>query len=268
MPTFPTLPDNAEFYWFLLQPSNLIAASLLLSSVLFTLGIAPLGRMFLQFALLLVFLPMLLPIHDFLAIPLENYLAAPSRLPERVDGIIVLGGAVQAPIARPRGQLALNQAGERILAGAALARRYPEAQIVITGNFPEDLAYDFSNQLRPTSLLYDPSFQPGRITWVGEARSTYEDGVLSLQAVNPQAGQRWLLVTSALHMPRALGVFQQLGWSVLPFPVDYRSSGNLSWRIRNFSEALNNFDDVVREWGALIVYQQNGRTGSLFPRRP
>src|SRR6266478_6390205 len=45
------------------------------------------------------------------------------------------------------------------------------------------------------------------------------------QSFSPSLVRRWLLVTSAYHMPRAIGVFRKAGFPVEPYPVDWRTRG-------------------------------------------
>ena len=60
-----------------------------------------------------------------------------------------------------------------------------------------------------------------RILVETRSRNTYENAVYSKELAQPQPGQIWLLVTSANHMPRAVGCFRAVGFDVIPYPVDY-----------------------------------------------
>ena len=173
---------------------------------------------------------------------------------------MVLGGAVDWRVTRERGQLALNAAGERVAAAAALAQRYPDARIVLTGSFGDAFADDFRATPTDASLFFGPHFAGRDVRFLGAARSTYEDALLALEAAAPSAGETWLLVTSAWHMPRAYGTFRALGWTPVPVPVDFRTTGELrvapSWDV---AETLADLDRLVREWGAIAVYRREGR---------
>jgi uncharacterized SAM-binding protein YcdF (DUF218 family) len=86
--------------------------------------------------------------------------------------------------------------------------------------------------------------------------------------VQPQPGQRWLLVTSANHMPRAMGAFRKAGFTVEPWPVDYRTADKYD-RYLMFeapSEGLRRLELAVHEWIGLIAYRLMGRSDELFPR--
>lgn len=246
--------------WWLLQPGNVIFVLIVLAFLLLLFRVRGLAAFLLFVALGLALLPTVTGLTDWLGWRLESQIPKPAA-PERVDGIIILGGSVDWRVTEEQGQLNLNSAGERMAAGAALARRYPDAHLVLTGLYRETVPRDFTASGGPQSLFSGPEFAGRQITFIGEARSTYEEALLSLQTLNPQPGSTWLLVTSAMHMPRALGTFSTLGWNLTPWPVDYRAPAQarvLTFNM-NITERLEAFDSVVREWAALIVYRNSGR---------
>jgi len=248
-----------EFVWILLQPSTLLVLMVLLALVAIWFRWLALAATLLTAFLAVVAAVVLLPVGAWLGAPLETQVVAPP-LPARVDGIVVLGGAVEWRVTGERGRLSLNAAGERLAATAALAQRFPGARIVVTGSFGDAFARDFRVEPDDASLFFGPHFAGREILYLGEARSTYEDALLTLSTARPAQGETWLLVTSAWHMPRALGTFRALGWRPIPVPVDYRTTGALrlgpNWEVAG---TLADLDRVVREWGAIEVYRRAGR---------
>jgi uncharacterized SAM-binding protein YcdF (DUF218 family) len=249
-----------EALWWLLQPSSLLLALLLLAFVALQLGWRSGAQTLLGLALLGLLAAATLPLASLLAEPLETRIPAPTALPADIDGVLVLGGAVDWRSVEAHGQLALDGAGERMLAAAALAQRYPGATLAFTGLFAEQVPADLRPDAQSQSLLFGEAFRGRERIFLGEARSTYEEALLALERLDPQPGERWMLVTSALHMPRALSVFATLGWALEPYPVDYRSVPGLQLRLRpDVAAELAELDRVVREWGALWVYRRSGR---------
>lgn len=248
-----------EALWGLLQPSTLLVLLVVLALAATWLRWAAVAATLLTAFLLAIAAVVLLPVVEWLGAPLETRVAA-APLPERVDGIVVLGGGVDWRVTRERGQLSLNAAGERVAAAAALAQRYPDARIVVTGSFADAFADDFRATATDVSLYFGPHFAGRDVRYLGAARSTYEDALLALEAAAPRAGETWLLVTSAWHLPRAHGTFRALGWTLVPVPVDYRTTGELriapSWDV---AATLADLDRLVREWGAIAVYRREGR---------
>ena len=98
-----------------------------------------------------------------------------------------------------------------------------------------------------------------------ESRNTYENVVNSKALVDPQHQQRWLMITSAAHMPRAVGIFCAQQWAVLPYPVDYRSDREQLWRVElNFAQHLQELREASREWIGLLAYYVSGKTESFL----
>jgi len=141
---------------------------------------------------------------------------------------------------------------------AALARRHPESRLVVTGR-GED---------HPTmsAWLSDMGLDSNRITYESESRNTLENADFTYREVKPAPGEVWLLVTSAQHMPRAVGVFRKIGWAVLPYPVDYQAADIepfANWP--DVAANLAGIGAVLKEWVGLVAYYAMGRTDELFP---
>jgi uncharacterized SAM-binding protein YcdF (DUF218 family) len=91
--------------------------------------------------------------------------------------------------------------------------------------------------------------------------------VFSRALARPGRGEHWLLVTSAAHMPRAVGCFERAGWPVIAYPVDYRTTGRLEpWWDLDVATRLRELDQAAKAWAGLLVYWLTGRIGELFPR--
>ncbi|MBI1207340.1 MAG: YdcF family protein [Azospirillum sp.] len=207
-----------------------------------------------------------LPVGDWLMRPLEERFPPPAEALARVDGIIVLGGAINPVLSLARHQPALNQAADRMTAFAALARHWPEARLVFTGGSGALLEPGAAEAPVARSLLGELGLDPARVIFEDGSRNTYENAVLSKALASPQPGQIWLLVTSAWHMPRAVGVFRQAGWPVVAWPVDYRTLPDSGFALRlDLSWGLDLATDAVKEWIGLAAYRMIGRTSSLLP---
>jgi uncharacterized SAM-binding protein YcdF (DUF218 family) len=215
------------------------------SLILVVLAVLPVGRLMLQ--------------------ALEDRFPRPAA-PERIDGVVMLGGAFHASLAEARGEVALNDGAERLFAFMELARRYPQARLAFTGG---------SGRLAPGRLteaelllraLAQAGFADERLVLEDRSRSTWENALLLREVVEPQPGERWLLVTSAWHMPRAIGSFREAGWEVIAWPVDYRTfpGAGLSPGF-SLARGLEAFEVAAHEWIGLAGYRLLGRTGALFP---
>lgn len=250
-----------DLLWWVLQPSSLLLLLLAFGWLAALFGRTGLARKSIALTLLAWLAVIVMPLDYWLAVPLERSVGAPQTLPEQVDGIIVLGGAVDWPSSRAANQLALGRSAERVIAGDALARRYPAARLVLTG-VPRDVYQnDLLAEPNDRSFFFGPAYDRRNVTFLEASRSTFDDARLALEAVRPTSGETWLLVTSAWHMPRAHATFETLGWSPLPYPVDPAAAApRWGWpNVPAAAERMARVDLLVREWGAVLVYQRLGR---------
>lgn len=206
-----------------------------------------------------------LPVAALLTLPLEERFPRPAP-PAQVTGIIVLGGAVEQQLTQAHGIPALNGAAERMTEAVALARRYPEARLVFTGGSSAIIPGGPSEADTARMLFTDLGLPPERLTFESESRNTWENAALSRRLVQPGSGETWLLVTSASHMPRAMGCFRSVGWGVTPWPVNYTTGRDPAlWWSWPFPTRLNQAEWALREWVGLAAYRLMGRTTALFP---
>jgi uncharacterized SAM-binding protein YcdF (DUF218 family) len=182
-------------------------------------------------------------------------------------GIIVLGGAIDDEASAARGQTILDEGAPRLTEAAILARRFPQARLVYTGGSASLWNSASTEALEGRKLLIALGVDPARITIEDKSRNTDENARFTAALVHPQPDQTWLVVTSAYHMPRAMGLFRKAGFSARAYPVDYRSLGDArDWRM-NLHPALGLrlFDLAVHEWIGLIAYRVSGRIDEWFP---
>jgi len=257
----------SKLLWFFAAPSNLLVMLVVLGGILLRTRFARLGgRLALGGGLALLAIG-ILPISSLILLPLENrFPPAPADMPAPT-GIIVLGGAIDPGVSTARGHTAMTDSGERQLEAAALALRYPNAKLVFTGG-PNPFLHGSGTEAQfAVSQWGSLGIPVDRVIAESASRNTYENAILTRNLVQPNPGERWLLVTSAFHMPRSMGIFRKAGFPVEAYPVDYRTEGNL-WRLRpmrEVSDGLHRFDLAVREWVGLAGYYFTDKTDALFP---
>jgi uncharacterized SAM-binding protein YcdF (DUF218 family) len=211
----------------------------------------------------------LTPIGNALVLPLEQRFASvPRPAPDdRVDGIILLGGFEDGWISSGRGGLGLNEAAERVTEGLRLALRHPEAKVVFTGGVGGLLASRAEASGAVADFLVEGGVARDRLILESKSRNTYENAAFTRELVKPGAGERWYLVTSAYHMPRAIGLFRKAGFDVIAYPVDYRTRGreDLMRLFERIPQGLMRTDLAVNEWLGLVSYRALGRIDETFP---
>jgi uncharacterized SAM-binding protein YcdF (DUF218 family) len=252
----------AIFLW----PSNLLIILTLAGAVLLPTRFRRAGaRMTITGAILLA-LAAFLPIGNLLIHVLEDRFPPWDAARGTPDGVVVLGGAISPALSRQSGSPAVNAEVGRIIAIATLAKAYPNARIVYASGDASLLASEpaEANYLYP--LLDSLGVPRSRVQLETRSRNTFENASFAKDLVQPKAGERWLLVTSARHMPRAVGVFRRIGFSVEAYPVAWQTRAGSN--LRTWSTASNGLlalDRAAREWVGLIVYWLAGLSSELLP---
>jgi uncharacterized SAM-binding protein YcdF (DUF218 family) len=248
-------------------PSNLVVSIGILGLLLLPTRFARAGRALAFASLIALAILGLSPVGNALIIPLEDRFPRWDATRGAPDGIIVLGGAISPDVSSAREEVALNEAAERLTVAAELARRYPDARIMFSGGSGALIYDEGAEAPLALRLLESLGIPRARITLEDRSRNTVENAVLSKAIAQPKPGERWLLVTSAHHLPRAVGVFRKAGFPVEAYPVDWRTRGPED-ALRPFAsvgDGLRRTDTAVREWVGLAVYWLTGRSSELFP---
>ena len=257
----------SKVLWMVAAPTNLLVGSAAVGSLAARAG-RPWGTGLAVVAILALVACGSLPGGRRMLRPLEDRFPAPALDDSPAPaGIVVLGGAIDQVVGAARGQVTMGDAGTRLTAGAALARRFPDAVLVYTGgsNALVDAVVGEAQDAR--RLWIDLGIAPGRIRVEDASRNTEENARFTRDLLHPGAGQRWLLVTSAYHMPRSVGLFRAAGFDIVPVPVDYRSTG--TWRdllpTTDLAAGLQRLDVATREWTGLLAYRLSGRIADILP---
>jgi uncharacterized SAM-binding protein YcdF (DUF218 family) len=252
---------------FFLIPSNFIALLCACGALLALTRWRRLAATMLASGITLLLVAGYSPLGTALLLPLTERFPAWQDDGRAADGIIVLGGAINSDVSAARNALETDASAERIVVMLQLARRYPAARIVYSGGSSNLLAPGRAEAPFAAALLAEFGVAPERIVLESSSRTTAENAAESKRLVAPKAGERWLLVTSAVHMPRSIGAFRAAGFSVEAYPVDWRTRGwgDVRWPFERLSFGLARTDVAAHEWVGLIAYRLSGRTTELLP---
>jgi uncharacterized SAM-binding protein YcdF (DUF218 family) len=256
----------SKFFWAVAQPLNLAIILLLAALLAAFIGWRRLSVAGTTLAFLVLAISAWTSAGSLMLNPLEERFLRPQP-PAAIDGIVVLGGGFEGAINLARGGYELNKAGDRFVEAAVLARRYPAAKIVISGGLGSVLLDGEEDATTASRLLTALGVAPERLILEGKSRDTYENALFTKELVTPKSGERWLLVTSAFHMPRSMALFEKVGFAVIPWPVDYRTSGKegVGFFTDNTADSLQNTTLAIREWIGLVAYWLSGRIDTPFP---
>jgi uncharacterized SAM-binding protein YcdF (DUF218 family) len=252
---------------FFAVPSNFIIIIIICGLLLWRTRFSKFGMRVTVAGILMLLMVGVLPIGTALLLPLEDRFQAWDSSRGAPTGIIVLGGVINPEISIQRGNVSLGEAAERITAAVELYRRYPTIRVVFSGGNANILIPGRSESEFAAKFLERFGIPRDRIELEGHSRNTMENAINTMRLVKPKPGERWLLITSASHMPRAIGVFRKVGFSVEAYPVDWHTGewGDLATQSFSLLGGLRRLDLAAHEWEGLIFDRLSGRTSTLFP---
>jgi uncharacterized SAM-binding protein YcdF (DUF218 family) len=249
-----------------LQPGNLLLLCLVAGVVLFLALRGRSGKVLIGLSALGFVLLAAAPIGPAMLLALEERFPRPAALPQRIDGILVLGGAVDPALSLSYGETVFNSSVARVLAGIALARRHPDAKLALVGGEGGFFPVVYAESRATLGFVVAEGIPPSRILTEERSRSTHENAVNAKEMIRPEPGETWVLVTSAYHMPRAIAAFEAVDWPVVPYPVDYKVDPRTGLGANfNLLDGLSATSLAGKEWAGLIGYRLMGWTRELFP---
>lgn len=270
----------SKIIMFLLNPSavlSLIIGGYLILSVLFSARPENsffltrwLGRASLTIALILVFIP----VQTLMRTHLEQKFPIPTPLPEQIAGVIVLGGSVSPTLTHAYDQVNLNDSVERMTQALPILQKYPLVPLIYTGGSGKIIQEQTTEAAVAKRFYREIGWDSFRFHFEDKSRNTYQNAVFSRELINqkfgtdmhhPKDGQKWILITSAVHMPRAMHVFESDGWAVIPYPVDFQRAGEIDWIPHyNFISHATHLGPVLHEYIGILAYWATGRINHSF----
>ena len=259
----------SKIFWMIASPINLLMFAALIGALFCYGRRARFGRGLALTAILALIAAATLPLGMLLIGPLEDRFPLPPPDLPPPEGIIVLGGAIDDQVSAAREETVFDEGGERLTEAVVLAKRFPQARVVYTGGTASFVPGATSTEaLQARKFMSQMGIAPDRVTIEDKSRNTDENARFTAAIVHPQPSQRWIIVTSAFHMPRAMGLFEKAGFHPIAYPVGFRTCGRWRNDLRLRFEPVRNlriFEIAIHEWIGLAAYWANGRMDHLFP---
>ena len=215
-------------------------------------------------ALMLRLVYAVLPVSTAPLRALENSYPVPT-ITGQIDGIIVLGGhTTRGIISESRKQPQQNAGADRLTKGLMLHRQFPQSQLIFSGYSGQLTPQGWSEAETIRRLLEELGINAARVTYEVTSRNTWQNAVNTMEIAVPQPGSRWILVTSAAHMPRAMGAFSAAGWDgVIPYPTDYQTASANSGLFHP-EQGFAAVRKALHEYVGWAVYWLTGRSSNPF----
>jgi uncharacterized SAM-binding protein YcdF (DUF218 family) len=257
----------SKTFGIMLLPANFLIGLGVLGVLLLATRWVLLGRKLMVVSIALLAIGGFSPLGNWVLYPLEQQFPPWDATKGAPDGIVVLGGPIDPDLSLAHGVPAIGAGADRLIAAAALARRYPNVRLIYTGGSATLMSGDEREADYALQVFESLGIARDRVELERRARNTWENAEFAKAIAAPKNGERWLMVTSAYHMPRAVGVFRKAGFAVEPYPVDWRVGGRDDlWTFRKFAiDGLAILEISVREWIGLAAYRISGKSSAFFP---
>jgi len=251
---------------FVFNPNALFIAGLLLSFLLLTTRRwFRKGRFLLGLVLFGYVAFGMFPVASMAVNVLEDRFPTTRNYNAPIAGIVVLAGSVDTVMTRERGQVSVSNRIERLSEFLRLARQHPEAKLAFVGGQGRVFDRKPSESEVAAQFLSEAGMDTSKIWFEDTSRNTEEGAVASYQKLQPNGGA-WVLITSARHMPRAVGLFRKAGWTVSAHPVDYLTfPGGIKKWTPSWPGGLNTLHEAMYEWGGLLFAWLRGKIDEPFP---
>ena len=258
----------SKLIWLIISPDSLLLILIILSLALLYIGKKKQAKQLLSLTTVLLITISFFPIGEWLLYPLESRFETNPNIDKNLTGIIVLSGAEDTEGSQIWNQVELGSAAERNLTFLSLARQYPKAKLIFTGGTGSLTKQEFKAADVAKKLFRQQGFDIKQITFERESRNTYENAIYSKKIMKPEKGENWLLITTAWHMPRSIGIFCKADWPVTPYPVDHETKKGQLLRVDfDLAGNLKTLKTGIKEWLGLFAYYLSGKTTSLLPSK-
>jgi uncharacterized SAM-binding protein YcdF (DUF218 family) len=248
----------SKLFWLLAAPSHVLAWVVLAAAMCVLAGWSCAARGLSLAAAGLFLLIGVLPLQTRMIQPLEDRYPRPTW-PFRVDGVLILGGGLNAAILQARRAPAQEGSEARLVSAYEVARHYPGARVIFSGGSARLGHSVYTEADAARAIFRQMGLDPARLFLESRSRNTYENILFSRTLAQPRSGETWLLATSAIQMPRAMMVARRAGWALVPWPTDYLTAAGSS-RTFSISENLALSDAAMHEWIGLLAYQLGGKS--------
>ncbi len=259
----------SKIFWTLVQPLNALCLLALLGAVM-RIKWDIQGQRLVNFALIAILANGVLPDGPLLVTWLERQYPTPTELPAKIDGIILLGGAFEAHLTKKTGHIVANDQVDRAFCFVELAKKHPEAKLVYSGGAGDIMNPDAMEGDDARAFFKLVGLGDRKFIYEEKSRNTYENVLYSMEMTDPKRKEKWVVATSAYHMPRSMGIFKAFQWPIIPYQCDPRTNGtyNVLNRLPNITGNFVMLNIALKEIIGNVAYYLTGKSAYLLPVNP
>lgn len=254
----PHLESIYRFFgWWIINIDQLFILFLLFGGILLIFNRRRWGKRLITWGCVGFLFFAIIPIGLWSFEALENRFPNENTIPSTAKGMILLGGSFDPWVTPARGVTAYNLAAGNFIRFIQLAKEHPHLQLVYTGN-----AFETETAKKEFKAF---GIDPSTVHFAEPAKDTRENALRAKELLNPNPQDQWVLVASAYHIPRAVGLFRKVGFNVIPYPVDYHTPGNYEPAFFiGLKLNLDAWQVSSREWLGMLANYLMGRSDRLF----
>jgi len=255
----------SKILWLIFNPFNVFIFNIFLTIILFYLRFKKLSKYIFLINFIFILLISFFPIGNYLIHKIEKEYHSYKSVPEHVDGILILGGATNPLIFKEYGQISLNGSAERLVESVEIIKNFKNSKVIFSGGSGIIKRPDLDHSQVAQYFYEKIGLDIDRFVFEDNSRNTYENILFSKKIANPKVNEKWILITSASHMKRAMLIAENQNWNIIPYAVDFKTLRKFKIRL-NFRllSNLNSFQEASHEWLGLIAYYLMGRTSKIF----
>ena len=251
----------SKILWLIVNPFNIFIFITLFTMFLYLINFRRISLIIYLINFIFIALISFLPIGSYLTYIIEKEFHTNTKIPERVDGILILGGATNPLLFKEFDQISLNGSAERLVESVMIIRKFEKAKVIFSGGSGIVNRSDLGHS-QVVKLFYKKmGVDINKIFFEDKSRNTHENIIYSKKIAKPKKNENWLLITSAFHMKRALLIAEKNNWKFIPYAVDFKNIKEFKLTPNlNLLSNLNSFQSGLHEWLGLVSYYLMGRT--------
>mgnify|MGYP001220911147 CR=1 FL=1 len=255
----------SKILWLILNPYNffIFVNFIIIFSYIFRFKIISITLFIINFVFLLAI--SFFPIGNYLINKIEKEYHFATQVPNYLDGILVLGGATSPFLFREFNQVSVNESAERLIESVKIIREFENAKIIFSGGSGVLERPDLGHADAAKFFYETVGIDTQKIIFENISRNTYENILFTKNIINPKKNEKWLLITSAFHMKRAILVGKKHKWNFIPYAVDFKTQKKIKFKPSfNLLSNLTSFQKASHEWLGLLSYYFMNRTERIF----
>ena len=251
----------SKILWLIVNPFNIFILITLFTMFLYFINSRRLSLIIYLINFIFIALISFLPIGSYLTYIIEKEFHTNTKIPERVDGILILGGATNPLLFKEFDQISLNGSAERLVESVMIIRKFEKAKVIFSGGSGIINRSDLGHSQVAKLFYKKMGVDINKIFFEDKSRNTHENIIYSKKIAKPKKNENWLLITSAFHMKRALLIAEKNNWKFIPYAVDFKNIKEFKLTPNlNLLSNLNSFQSGLHEWLGLVSYYIMGRT--------